>query len=39
MKTLTLVLAVTVLCSLAYADYTVDNESIVVGYRQGSTAE
>jgi|GEM_PF-1813062 len=33
MKALTLVLAVTVLCSLAYADYTVDNESIVVGYR------
>lgn len=33
MKALALVFTVAILCSLAYADYTVDNESIVVGYR------
>ncbi len=33
MKALAIVFTVAILCSLAYADYTVDNESIVVGYR------
>jgi hypothetical protein len=33
MKALAFILAVAVLCPLAYADYTVENESIVVGYR------
>ena len=38
MKSLALVFTVAILCSLAYADYTVDNESIVVGYYSGGWA-